>query len=95
MQDARASRGVQLRGSRRDDRVVLGVDGHEGSRLRGRAQQRPVVVAALDVSGADHEHLEPGVALAHERRKLGHRRLARIGRHDVEREVGERPRRIP
>ena len=36
MQDARASRGVQLRGSRRDDRVVLGVDGHQRSRVRGR-----------------------------------------------------------
>ena len=48
MLDAGLARRVQLRGPRGDDRVVLGVHRDERPRVRGRSQQKRVVVTALD-----------------------------------------------
>ena len=92
--DAAAAGREELGGPRRDDGVVLGMYRHERAGLGRRAHQRDVVIAAFDEARAHHEDLESRVPLGDQVFDLVTRGVARIGDHDVEREIRDGPRRI-
>ena len=87
--DARPTREMERRGASLDEQAILGVHGDDDAELRGGAVQPEVLLGLLDETRTHHEHLETGVARAHELRQLSDR-PRRIVHDDVEGVVGAR-----